>query len=64
MLAEVRSITDYLFFWLASKIFQIRESICGHMAGMKKTGIDAKMKLWLYHHIAGTFVYGDRAKKF
>lgn len=64
MLAEVRSITDWLFFWLASKFSPIRESIYRHMVGNgKKTGIDAKMKLWLYRNVTGTFVYGDRAKK-
>ena len=29
----------------------------------KEGGLDAKMKLWLYRHASGTFVYGDRAKR-
>lgn len=64
MLAEVRSITDWLFFWIASKIFpNKRIYLWTHGWYGKEKGIDAKMKLWLYHHVAGTFVYGDRAKR-
>ncbi len=64
MLAEVRSITDWLFFWLAFTFFpKKRIYIWTHGWYGKETGIDAKMKLWLYRHAVGTFVYGDRAKR-
>lgn len=63
MLAEVRSITDWLFFWLANTFFpKKRVYIWTHGWYGKESGIDAKMKLWLYSHVSGTFVYGDRAK--
>lgn len=64
MLAEVRSITDWLFFWLALKFFpNKRIYLWTHGWYGKEAGIDAKMKLWLYRNVTGTFVYGDRAKK-
>lgn len=64
MLAEVRSITDWVFFWLASTFFKRKRIyLWTHGWYGKETGIEAKMKLWLYRHVAGTFVYGDRAKK-
>ncbi len=64
MLAEVRSITDWLFFWLASTFFKSkRVYLWTHGWYGKETGIEAKMKLWLYCHVSGTFVYGDRARK-
>ena len=64
MLAEVRSITDWGFFWLASTFFKKKRIyLWTHGWYGKETGIEAKMKLWLYHHVSGTFVYGDRAKK-
>lgn len=64
MLAETRSISDWLFFWLAFKLFKKKKFyIWTHGWYGKETGLDAKMKLWLYRHVDGTFVYGDRAKK-
>lgn len=36
MLAEVRSITDWLFFWLAFTFFQRKGYIFGLMVGMGK----------------------------
>lgn len=64
MLAEVRSITDWLFFLLAFSFFPKKHIyIWTHGWYGKETGIDAKMKLWLYRRVTGTFVYGDRARK-
>lgn len=64
MLAEVRSITDWLFFGLAFTFFPKKYIyIWTHGWYGKETGIDAKMKLWLYRHVTGIFVYGDRARK-
>lgn len=64
ILAEVRSVTDWLFFWLAATFFPNKKIyVWTHGWYGKETDINAKMKLWLYQHVAGTFVYGDRAKK-
>ena len=64
MLAEVRSITDWIFFWLSSNFFKKkRVYIWTHGWYGKEHGIDAKMKLWMFRHVSGVFVYGDRAKK-
>lgn len=64
MLAEVRSITDWLFVWLAKTFFSKKKIyIWTHGWYGKEHGIEAKMKLWLFSHVSGTFVYGDRAKK-
>lgn len=64
MLAEVRSITDWVFFWLASRVFPKKKVyIWTHGWYGREAGIDAKLKLWLYKHVNGVFVYGDRAKR-
>jgi len=62
-LIENRCITDWIFFWMAFKFFpQKKFYIWTHGWYGKETGRDAKMKLWLYRNVTGTFVYGDRAK--
>lgn len=64
MLAEVRSLTDWIFFWLSSSFFrQKKVYIWTHGWYGREHGIEARMKLWLFRHVTGTFVYGDRAKK-
>lgn len=64
MLAEVRSVTDYLFFGLASLLFpKKRIYIWTHGWYGKETGIVAKLKLWQFKKVTGAFVYGDRSKK-
>lgn len=64
MLAEVRSLTDWLFFWFASTFFKEKKVyIWTHGWYGREHGIEAYMKLWLFRHVSGTFVYGDRAKK-
>lgn len=64
VLAEVRSITDWIFFWLANTFFPKKKIyIWTHGWYGREKGIDAKLKLWLFHHVAGTFVYGNRAKQ-
>lgn len=63
MLADIRSITDWIFYWLAFNIFKNKRIyLWTHGWYGKENGINAKMKLWLYRHATGTFVYGDRAK--
>lgn len=64
MLAEVRSLTDWLFFWLASTFFpKKRVYVWTHGWYGRERRLDAKLKLWLFRHVTGTFVYGDRAKR-
>lgn len=63
-LIENRCITDWIFFWLAFTFFKKKRFyIWTHGWYGKETGRDAKMKLWLYRNVTGTFVYGDRAKE-
>ncbi len=63
-LIENRCITDWIFFWFAFKFFKKKKFyIWTHGWYGKETGRDAKMKLWLYRNVTGTFVYGDRAKE-
>lgn len=64
ILAEARSVTDYLFLFLASLFFpKKRIYIWTHGWYGKEKGLYAKMKLWQFKKVAGVFVYGDRAKK-
>lgn len=64
MLAETRSITDWLFFWIAFIFFpNKRIYIWTHGWYGKESKMDAKMKLWLYRHVTGIFVYGNYAKR-
>ena len=64
MLAEVRSVTDYLFFALASTLFpKKRIYIWTHGWYGKETGLTAKLKLWQFKNVTGAFVYGDRSKR-
>ena len=56
--------SDWLFFALAYTFFpKKRFYLWTHGWYGKEGGLDAKMKLWLYRHASGTFVYGDRAKR-
>lgn len=64
MLMESRCITDWIFYWLAFKFFKKKKFyIWTHGWYGKETEREAKMKLWLYRNVSGTFVYGDRAKE-
>ena len=64
MLAESRSITDYLFFGLAYFLFPKKHIyIWTHGWYGKERGIIAKLKLWQFKVVTGVFVYGNRAKK-
>lgn len=64
MLAEVRSVTDWIFFWLASTLVKRKKVfIWTHGWYGRENWFEAKMKLWLFRHVAGTFVYGDRARE-
>ena len=64
MLAESRSISDWIFFLLYSVLFpQKKVYIWTHGWKGKESGLNAKLHLWLYKHVSGTFVYGDYAIK-
>lgn len=64
MLADVRSITDWLFYLLAFILFKKKKIyLWTHGWYGKETSYEAKLKLWLYRHASGIFVYGDRAKR-
>lgn len=64
LLAETRSITDWVFFWMAHTFFPKKKVyIWTHGWYGKETGVDAKMKLWLYKHVNGTFVYSNYARE-
>lgn len=64
MLFENRCLTGWIFFWLAFKFFKKKKFyIWTHGWYGKENGKDAKMKLWVYRHVTGIFVYGDRAKR-
>lgn len=63
MLAEVRSVTDWFFLWLAATFFpKKRVYLWTHGWYGRESGIIARLKLWSFGHVAGTFVYGDRAR--
>lgn len=63
-LAEVRSVTDWIFFYLANKLFPKKKVyIWTHGWYGKEKGIQAKLKLWLYKHVAGIFIYANYAKE-
>lgn len=64
MLAESRSLTDYVFLFLASCFFRRKKIyIWTHGWYGKEHGIEAKLKLWQFKHVSGMFVYGNRAKR-
>ena len=62
ILAEVRSVTDYLFLLIAS-FFRKNIYIWTHGWYGKEKGIIAKLKLWQFKKVTGAFVYNERAKK-
>lgn len=63
MVAETRSITDWVFFWLATTFFHRKKVyIWTHGWYGKESKQEAKMKLWLYKNVSGIFLYGDYAR--
>ena len=62
IIPSTRSISDWLFFWLAFKLFPKKKIyLWTHGWYGKESAREAKMKLWLYRHATGTFCYGDYA---
>ena len=63
MLAETRSITDWLFLWMAHTFFPKKKVyIWTHGWYGKEMGPIAKMKIWLFNNVTGTFVYSNYAR--
>lgn len=63
ILAESRSITDWLFFLLAFTFFPKKKFyIWTHGWYGKETKFEKNMKLWLFRHVDGSFVYGNYAR--
>lgn len=64
MLPETRSFTDWLFLWLAFTFFPKKKIyIWTHGWYGKESPREAKMKLWMYRHVTGLFVYGNYARE-
>lgn len=64
ILAESRCLSDYLFLLLATCFFpQKRVYIWTHGWYGKESKIEAKLKLWMFHHTTGIFLYGNYAKR-
>lgn len=64
MLAETHSVTDWAFFWLASVIFpKKRIYIWTHGWYGCENAMKKKMKLWLFQHVTGVFIYGNYARQ-
>lgn len=64
MIFETHCLSDWIFIWIAFKFFKKKKFyIWTHGWYGKETGREAKLKLWLYRNVTGTFVYGDRAKE-
>ena len=62
VIPSTRSITDWIFFWLAFTFFPKKKIyLWTHGWYGKESAREAKMKLWLYRHAEGTFCYGDYA---
>ena len=63
MIADIRSITDWIFYFLLFTFFPNKKLyLWTHGWYGKEFGIFAKMKLWLYRNATGIFVYGNYAR--
>lgn len=62
VIPSTRSITDWIFFWLAFTFFPKKKIyLWTHGWYGKESAREAKMKLWLYRNATGVFCYGDYA---
>lgn len=63
LLYENRCLTDYFFFLIAFLFFPKKKFfIWTHGWYGKEHGLGARIKLWIYKHVTGIFVYGDYAR--
>lgn len=58
MLAESRSLTDYLFFGL-SRLFKKKVYVWSHGWYGKESRLEAVLKKWQFNHVDGIFVYSN-----
>lgn len=64
MLAESRCLTAYLFFFFAHYFFPKKKvQVWTHGWYGKETPMEARLKLWMFRHVDGIFVYGHHAKQ-
>lgn len=64
MLAESRCLTAYLFFFFAHYFFPKKKvQVWTHGWYGKETSMEARLKLWMFRHVDGIFVYGHHAKQ-
>ena len=64
MLADIRSLTDWVFYFLLTTLFKSKRLyLWTHGWYGKESGMFGKMKLWLYNKADGTFVYGNHARE-
>lgn len=61
MLAESRSVTDYLFFWL-SRIINKKVYVWTHGCYGKESNLELALKKWQYNHVDGVFVYSNYSR--
>jgi len=62
MLAESRSLTDYVFFGL-SRLLKKKVYIWTHGWYGKENKIEAALKRWQFNHVDGIFVYSNYGRK-
>lgn len=64
MLGDVRSISDWLFYIFANIFFKTKKIyLWTHGWYGKENKWEGALKLWMYKHVSGVFVYGERAKE-
>lgn len=64
LLAESRCLSDYLFLFIASYFFPKKKVyLWTHGWYGKETAIEARLKLWMFRHATGIYLYGNYAKQ-
>lgn len=63
MLAESRNLTIYLFLFLLRFFPNKRVYLWTHGLYGKENSFEEKLKLWIYSHASGVFLYGNYSKR-
>lgn len=63
MLAESRNLTIYLFLFLLRFFPNKKVYLWTHGLYGKESSFEAKLKLWIYSHTSGVFLYGNYSKQ-
>lgn len=63
MLAESRNLTIYLFLFLLRFFPNKRVYLWTHGLYGKESSFEAKLKMWIYSHASGVFLYGNYSKQ-